>query len=276
MPLPRLLLCALLPFAAMASDTYDMAGKVRAYVYETVQEVEWSSAGDRLRYSTSLTWKLVLKAKSATECNLTILRVQARHEGPGSQRSVDSAGPREADPDPLLGHLTALEGVTFGLILDPSTGTITRVTGTETIAKRVAAAVPNLLDPTGPSPIDEQARALYSPDHLQKLWTAVFALPTGPTRLPLAGPQGGTLIRTWTGSTWTATLAEPEIPVTLGKPPAEVTGLLTGLTGTGGLTLKDGLPHEATGDLTFTLRLTALTQPTEARHHLTWRLAPAL
>ncbi len=276
----RLLACCsvlVLPFApVLGVESYDFAGKTRAYVYDTVQEVSWTSAGDTLRYTSGLTWKLLLRGRSATEVQVTILRVQARHEGPGSRRSVDSAADAGTDPDPLLGHLTALEGTTFGLTVDPATGLVSRATGTESIAKRIAAAVPNLVDPSAPSPIDEQARALYSPEHLQRLWSAVFALPPGPTRLPLAGPQGGTLVRTWTGATtWTATLAEAEVPVVMGRPPMEVAGTLGGLSGGGTLLLAGGLPQEATGDVTFTLKLTALTQATEARHHLTWKLAPA-
>jgi hypothetical protein len=274
----RPLCCLVLPLvAACAADLYDFTGKTRAYVYETRQEVSWASAGDRLRFTTAMTWKLVLKGRAPGEAGVTVLRVTARHEGPGTVRTVDSAADPGTDPDPLLGHLAGLEGVTFGLSVDPATGAVTRVTGTEAIAKRVAARVPDLVNPTGPSPIEDQARALYSPDHLAKLWTAVLALPGGPTRLPLAGIPNGTLVRTWgANGTWTASLAEGQAPVTLGQPPTQIACFLTDLKGGGTLTLANGLPEKATGDLTFTLRLTALTQPVESVHHLTWSMAPVL
>lgn len=274
--LARTCLCGgLLYPSAPGAEGYDFGTRIRAYQYETTQEVVWASVGDQVRSTTSMTWKLILKGKGPGEAAVTVLRVQARHEGPGVRREVDSAADPGTEPDPLLGHLTALEGVTFGLTVEPTTGVVRAVTGTDMIAKRVAAAFPNLLDPAAPSPIADQARALYSPDHLGKLWTAVLALPSGPAHLPLAGPQGGTLVRTWTGDAWTATLAEPEVAVRLGRPPTDITGVLTGMTGQGTLRLAEGLPQEATGEVAFVLRLTALTQPVESRHRLRWRLTEA-
>jgi hypothetical protein len=187
---------------------------------------------------------------------------------------VDSAVV-DADPDPLLGHLTALEGITLVLTVDPATGLVEQVAGTDELARRIAAAVPNRLDPSGPSPLATAARATYTPEALARLWTTVLALPQGPARLPLAPPAGGTLERTWNGTAWTARLAEGSVPVTVGTPPTDVTGTLADLTGNGSLTLDGGLPRTAQGEVSFTMRLTALTQPVESRHRMTWALTPA-
>jgi len=94
--------------------------------------------------------------------------------------------------------------------------------------------------------------------------------------VPLTGPLTGNLVRTWTGSTYALALptGQSELALTLMPEPAGVSGVLREVSGGGSTSLVDGMPGAGTGQLGFTLGLTALTQPVVQRHRLTWRLVP--
>lgn len=274
-----LILCAVgLP--AIAADYHFTAGEIRRYLVETRQDVAWDSAGDHLTFTSTLStmqaWKCVGVDGGTATIEASILRVIAKHQGPGSDHHFDSALRISNDPavaDSLLGHLKALDGVTLTLRIAQATGE-TQVTGGARIAETIAKRAPNLMDPLAPSPLAAQAQQLYSDANLSRIWSQTLALPAfAPQAVPLGEPLTGTLVRTWKGTAYTLT-GEVTGTAVIAKEPTAVTAAVSHVAGDGKLALAaDGWPGTAGGSLHFTLSVDALTQPVVQQHTVTWQIA---
>jgi hypothetical protein len=270
--------CLLLALALSASavEYTFTTGQIATYLVETKQTVAWDSAGDHLTFTSTLAtnqaWRCVAVTNGTAQVEATILRVSATQSGPGSEHRMNSAQ-REGTDDPLLGHLAALEGVTLRLSIDQATGATT-VTGGARIIAAIAKRAPNPTDPTGPSPLATQAREAYSDATLSRTWSQTLALPTAaPTPLPLGEPLTGSLLRTWTADRWTLS-GDVGGTALLAKDPSPVTATVSQAGGEGRLVVgADGWPKVASGTLTFTLAVNALTQPVSQQHRIQWQLA---
>jgi len=245
------------------------------YVAQVEQHVAWESAGETLDYVTTISWSWALKVVEATPeravLRLTELRVIASHVGPGSERVVDSSTGEGAD-DPLIGHLAGFDGVALTLTLDPATGVVGAVDGGDQLVARINKRAPGVGAGATP-PHDAAARAAYSSENLARWWTQLLALPAAePQRVPLADPLTGAYLRTWTGDSWKAA-GDGEATATLGTGPSAVALAVRDLAGEGRMVVRDGMPELSSGAMTFTLELTALTQPVAQKHHLRWSLA---
>lgn len=257
------------------------AGQGLIYDYTVKQDVAWESAGDRLSYVTTMNWRFAVQPEAITpervELVVTVLRVQATHTGPGSDRRVDGALPAGNDgrDDPLLGHLLEMKNAVLTVVLDPRSGVVSEVRGGDELVKRLAKRFPPAF-PGDPPPLEAAAKAAYGNEALVRQWNQLLALPgSGTQTVPLGPPLEAALERTWTGSAYTLALpaAKPRLDVQLLKDPTPVSGVLADLAGEGRVDLQDGAPKRATGTLRFTLTLSALTQPVVQRHQLTWTLA---
>lgn len=251
-----------------------------AYLSTVTQQVSWESAGDRLQYASTVSWKFVLLPVAVTperaELAVTITRVTASHQGPGSARRVDSLLPADQDghEDPLLGHLLELKGATLTVIVDPRSGAVAEVRGGDELVTRVNRRFPAAF-PGDPPPLEGAAKAAFGSAALARQWSQLLALPGAePQRVPLAQPLAGELERRWNGQTFTLALPAgvTHLDGELVKDPTPVTARLAELAGSGRMELKDGVPQASGGDLRFTLTLNALTQPVIQRHQLTWSL----
>jgi hypothetical protein len=271
------LLLPVLAATATAADGYTFAGPPRMYQYRLTQQVAWDSAGDHLAYTTELGWKVLLAGRGQRDgrCEVlaTVLRVTASQRGPGGEHAYDSAGRGD---DALFGHLKAVEGAVLTLVVDPRSGKVDTVRGTEAMVEAVARRAPDQADPGAPSPLAESARQAYAPARLARLWSQVLACPAaGPEPLPLGEPLGGEAQRTWKGQEWTLMADGVARPVTLFAEPVPVAGRVVGLAGGGANRQRDGWPESAAGKLSFTLELAALTQPVRQEHRLSWSFAAA-
>ena len=263
-----------------AADYSFKVGEIRRYLVETKQEVAWDSAGDHLAYTSSIAtmqvWKCIANDGGIATVEATILRVIAKHQGPGSEHRFDSALKMSSDPsvsDPLLGHLKALDGVTLTLRISQTTGA-TQVSGGERIAETIAKRAPNLMDPTSPSPLAAQAQQTYSDANLSRIWSQTLALPAGaPQQVPLGEPLTGTLTRAWKGTSYTLT-GDIGGTAIVAKEPTAVTAAISAVGGDGKLSFTaDKWPGTVGGSLHFTLTMSALTQPVVQQHTITWQLA---
>lgn len=254
------------------------------YVYDLTQTVNWESAGDKLTYTTTLAWSFTLRATAVAaervDLEAVILAVQASQVGPGgpgTAHRIDSRTETDQDggDDALLGHLLALKGAVLTLVMDPRTGRVAEVHGGEGIVERINRRAPAAFPGEAP-PLAAQATALYSSEALARQWSEMFALPGdgGVQPITLGPPLAGTVERRWTGTSYALALptGTDHLDAQLVKDPNPVSASLGKLVGSGKATLAGGLLGEATGDLAFTLTLSALTQPVVQNHHLTWRL----
>jgi hypothetical protein len=273
------------PAAAAVPGYRFTVGRNQLYAYSLDQAVTWESAGDRLEYHTKLTWKFLLAVTEATAgravLEITILRVQATHDGPGSRRLVDSGRPEGQDgsDDPLIGHLLALNGAVLTVVVDPATGRVAEVRGGEAIVARINQRAPAPFA-GDPPPLEAQAKASFGSEALARLWSQLLALPTTmPERVPLGPPLGGEVERTWQAN-GAYVLAFPggvdRLSVKLVPDPTPVETTLSELGGSGRIAQNDGLPGESKGEVLFTLTFNALTQPVAQRHRLQWRLDPLI
>lgn len=268
-----------------ATAGYGFTAKAsQLYVYSTKQTVAWESVGDRLTYTSTLTWKFALTVAEATAeralLDATILRIQATHDGPGSHRQIDSGAKDGEDggSDPLLGHLLALNGSILRVVVAPGTGQVSEVTGGEAIIARINKRAPAQTPGDAP-PLDAAARTAFSGEALARIWNQLLALPAASaTRLPLGPPLNGEVERTWTGNTYTVKLPAgvDRLNATLVGDPTPVAVVLSELTGSGSTSQAKGMPGTGKGELAFTLTFQALTQPVVQRHILTWELTPLL
>lgn len=259
-------------------------GASQLYVYSVKQQVAWESAGDRLSYTSTLTWKFALTVADVSDeravLDATILRVQATHEGPGSRRQVDSGatGGNDGGDDPLLGHLLALNGSILRVTVAPATGQVSAVTGGEAIIARINKRAPALTPGDAP-PLDTAARAAFSSEALTRIWNQLLARPsTSPSRLPLGPPLGGEVERTWQGDAYTVALpaGTDRLDATLVGDPTPVAVVLSELKGGGSTSLAKGLPGAGKGGMSYLLTFQALTQPVVQRHTLDWELTPLI
>jgi hypothetical protein len=254
------------------------------YVYDLTQTVNWESAGDKLTYTTTLAWSFTLRATAVAaervDLEAVILAVQASQVGPGGPSAahrVDSRAEADQDggDDALLGHLLALKGAVLTLVMDPRTGRVAEVKGGDGIVERINRRAPAAFPGEAP-PLAAQAMALYSSEALARQWSEMFALPGdgGVQPITLGPPLAGTVERRWNGTSYALALptGTDHLDAQLVKDPNPVSASLGKLVGSGKATLVGGLLGEATGDLAFTLTLSALTQPVVQNHHLAWRL----
>lgn len=269
--------------AASALPGYGFTvGANQLYAYSLKQSVAWTSAGEQLTYTSTLTWKFLLAVTEATPeravLTATILRVQATHEGPGSKRMVDSSAKdgQDGGEDALLGHLLALNGAILGVVVSPATGQVSEVRGGDAIIARINKRAP-ASTPGDPPPLDAAAQAAFSSAALTRIWNQLLALPsTTPVRVPLGPPLNGEIERTWQGDSYTLRLPTggERLNAILVGDPTPVSAVLSDLTGTGGTSIAKGLPGPGKGELAFTLAFQALTQPVLQRHTLAWELTP--
>lgn len=258
-------------------------GTSQFYVYSLKQTVSWTSAGDQLTFTSTLGWKFLLTVAEVTAeravLDVTILRVQASHVGPGTRRIVDSSLKigEDGGDDPLLGHFLALNSAVLHLMVVPTTGQVTDVRGGDDIVARINARA-KTKTPGDPPPLDAAARATFSSEALTRLWNQLLAQPVaGTTRVPLGPPLGGEVERTWEGATFRLRLpaGTERLNTTLVGEPTPVAAVLSELTGTGNTSVgSNGLPGAAKGDLAFLVTFQALTQPVVQRHTLAWELTP--
>jgi hypothetical protein len=272
-----------LPAGNPASGYRFAVGTNQFYVYSLKQTVAWASAGDQLSFTSTLGWKFLLTVAEVTPeralLDVTILRVQASHMGPGTQRVVDSSLKigEDGGDDPLLGHLLACHMAVLHLSVHPTTGQVSEVRGGDDIVTRInQRAKPTT--PGDPPPLDAAARAAFSSEALMRLWNQMLAQPVaGITRVPLGPPLGGEIERVWEGSTYRLRLpaGSDRLNATLVGDPTPVSAVLSELTGSGNAAVgSNGLPGAAKGDLAFQVAFQALTQPVIQRHSMVWELTP--
>lgn len=269
------------PGRAPAGYTFAV-GKTTLYTYDLSQQVEWQSAGDTLSYTSRVGWEFSLTPSQVTpercELAVVILHVIASHAGPGGSHLVDSRLPvdRNGRDDPLLGHLLALDGAQLTVVIDPRSGVVEAVRGGDEIVKRIDQLYPAAVEGEVP-PLDAQSKAAYGSGALARLWGEMLALPGGDgvvQSVALGGPVAGTVERRWQGSHFTLSLPQgtAHLDGALLSDPTPVTASVSAISGGGDTALRSGLPFTSTGELRFTVTLSALTQPVVQRHHLTWTL----
>lgn len=264
---------------AAAAEYAPQVDQVRFYAWRTTQAVSWNSAGDALRFSSEITWKLALRCAAVEggrmRLKATFITVTASHRGPGVEVSLDSATGAGGD-DQLLGHLLALVGKTLDLEVDRATGAVASVTGGEALIAAINQRAPPAV-PGDPPPLDAGARAAYGPEALARLWSQILALPGASSTVALPPPfaAGSTIERTWKDLAWTVALPKDAAPAfELARDPTPVRGTVKGLSGSGTNSLAGGLPGRCEGRLAFTMVFDALTQAVDSQHELTWELRP--
>jgi hypothetical protein len=275
------------PIAPTSPATVDAlrfdVGTSQFYVYSLKQTVAWTSAGETLTFSTTMSWKFLLSvtevAPERITLDATILRIQASHSGPGRNRAVDSNLSIEHDggDDPLIGHLLALKGAVLRITIAPTSGLVTEVRGGDEIVARINKRVPSVI-PGKSSDLEPAAKAAFSSEALTRLWNQMLVQPTtGVTRVPLGPPLGGEVEQVWQGSTYRLSLpaGTNHLNATLVGDPTPVSVVLSELTGTGTTSVgKNGLPGVAKGELGYLVTFNALTQPVAQRHQVIWELTP--
>lgn len=262
---------------ALAAAEYDpKPDALRLYAWTTKQEVNWKSAGDELRYSTEIVWRLALRCAAVDGPRMTLkatfVSVRATHRGPGTDIALDSSTGAGVD-DPLLGHLIALVGNVLSLDVERATGRVLAVQGGEAVIAAINARAPAAVV-GDPPPLDAQARAAYGAEPLARLWSQILALPGPEAEVPLPAPfTAGGMRRAWKDQAWSVSLPAGAAPVfELSKDPQPVRGTVRTLGGGGTIDLAGGLPASASGRLEFTLAFEALTQPVETVNTVRWEL----
>lgn len=272
----RSLTLCLLVVVLAAVEYAPKADQLALYKWTTTQSAQWQSAGDDLRYDTRIAWDLALRCAASDGPRMTLaatfIKVEALHRGPGTDIRVDSASGAGAD-DPLLGHLLVLVGKTLTLDVERATGRVASVGGADEIIAAVNRRAPPAV-PGDPPPLDAQARAAYGPEALARLWSQILVLPGGDAQIVLPAPfTAGSLTRTWTGLAWTVNQPVGAAPAfELSKDPTPVRGTVSQLSGSGSLVLAAGMPGKASGSLSFTLAIEAMTQPVQTLNTVAWTL----
>jgi len=269
--------------ASAADDAWRFVpGEPHVYLYSVQDQTSFESAGDKLSYTSSFSWKLVLARHDVPDVGgkitlgVSILRITASLDGPASHHAIDTDAPSsEARHDPLFGHLFDLNGAGFVLLLDPQTGVVSSVSGGEQVAARISKSEPSAFSADEASPLEAAAKAAYSSQALSAVYSQLMALPVGGSQeVPLTPPLHGALIRTWDGGQYALALPHgtTSLPITLGSGPLAVTGAISEVVGQGSVAPHRGVPGTADGHLAFTLTLTALTQPVIEHQVLTWTM----
>ncbi|GDY12410.1 hypothetical protein LBMAG53_12880 [Planctomycetota bacterium] len=289
--------CAVAALAtpAQAGESYAMtAGEGRTYGWHCEQTVFQQTLGDRIEHRTIIDWDLDLLCREVLpdriRLSLTVLRVQASHQSPGTRSRIDTGADREPDPgkDPVLGHLAVFHHATIGLELDPATGRVLAASGGERL---VAAALAHLRAKLQGEPsaiLAERTRAAYADPALARMWTRILERPpagAGSATAALTesweldgGVVRGAVDRRWSGAAYTLALPAGvrSLPVTISSDPAlPVTGSIESVTGDGVVRpLTGGWPGGMSQSLGFRLVLDASTQPVTQEHRLTVDFAP--
>lgn len=271
------------PVTTGLGDSYKFVEKRPSlFAYALKQTVQFVSAGDKLEYTTTMTWKFALVPikveENSAQLSITILRIHATHDGPGSRRQIDSSLPYEQDghDDPLIGHLLAVAGTELQVTVNPQTGQVNNVTGGEAVIARINKLAPPLF-PGEPGPLDAAAKKTFSDEALTRMWNHLMSLPQSkPHAVPFGPPLSGALERQWTDTTWKDGLpaGTTSLKVDLLQDPTPLSVTITNVQGEGKRTVVDGLPGPCTGKLAFDMLFQALTQPVVQRHTLTWELTP--
>jgi len=280
----RIAICLLLLGGLAAADGHAFAeGDRHRYVYAVEDTVRWSSEDDELAFRSHLRWVFVLVvgevAEERAELLVTFLGVDAGIRGPASEHRYatvdeDTGEERVGADDPLFGHLAALEGATLELSVDPRTGEVGEVGGTDDLVarmKRYQRRRDGIVDPA----LIERVRAAYAPAELARIWSRILEVPgEGADRLDLGERLGGHLARTWNDGAWEVALPEDESArptVMLAGAPKPVEVRMSALEGSGYNEFSDeGLLLGGRGAIDFTLAGEALTQPLEQHHELRW------
>jgi hypothetical protein len=256
-----------------------VVGQPRLGAYSLRQESLVTTAGDHVKYVTTVNWRFVVMPLAVTpehaQVAVSVLHADATLDGPGSIDHVDTdSDDSTMRQDPLFGHLYALRNARLVLEMDPRTGVVLDVSGGDAIAAAVAKDAPSGLGPGSPSPLEAAAKAAYAPQTLARLWTAMLARP-GQADYPLGPPLNGMARRTWTGTDYTLALApgSEHLEATIGQAPVAVAAQVQTLAGTGSQGLGRDLVGTSAGTLHVVLAMTALTQGAGVEETVTWSLA---
>ena len=301
---------AALATPAQAGESYAMTvGEGRTYGWRCEQTVFQQTLGDRIEHRTVIDWDLDLLCREVLpdriRLSLTVLRVQASHQSPGTRSRIDTGSDlaADADPgkDPVLGHLVVFDHATIGLELDPTTGRVLSATGGERLVAAALAHLRAKLQGEPSAALAERTRAAYADPALARMWTRILELPpaaagsatgssltgsslTGNAATVAetwdfdAGVVRGAVDRRWSGAAYTVALpvGTQSLPVTISSDPAlPIAGKVESVTGDGVVRpLVSGWPGGMSQTLVFRLVLDASTQPVTQEHRLTVNFAP--
>lgn len=257
-------------------------GEVRRYLFETKQDVNWSSAGDQLAYTSTIAIEWSCFAEQVSEEAVVliwrVLDLRATHSGPGREHRLDSAQEIGGD-DPLLGDLMVYHLVPLTVTIDPRSGSVRSVSGHQRLIDRLNQRHP-APNPLAPAPRQAAAEKAFDPLRLQQLFGRLLAVPqsgegsTLPLDLGPDLPAAATL--QWEGSRFQMTLAESdETPsVDLHTNPTPVSLGLQALSGEGETRIDEsGVLQRSTGTYTMEIAGTAMTQGFHQTHEVTWQVA---
>ncbi len=244
------------------------------YIYTTTMTTEQHTLNDKLTFTTQMEWKLFCEVVSqdneTTHLRMTWYDIAAHHKGPGSQHTYDSTITEKQD-DPLLGHFAAFHGIAIDLTWNHASQSITAVSGGKKLIAAINARKPGAFGEAGP--LNTPATHLYNNEALTQLWKNIIFIPrVAAEEITLRTPVTGSLNRTWNGNTYTLTLPADQnsLPVILHKAPAEVSGEITHVNGSGLVHIENGKLKKTEGNLTMHISLTALTQALTQVNTIRW------
>lgn len=266
--------CSLMQASETVGPHRFVQDRVDVYVYTLRQEVTLVTAGDKMTFSTLLNFEYALRPRQVTdqrvELEVRLQRIKGAHCGPGSKHVIDTKGESteaRGEQDPLLGNLFSLIDIPLILVVDPASGRVVEVRGTEALAQALRTR------------LGENAEALegaiqgsWTADHIGRLWTRLLAVPgTAKETIDLRPALPASVERTWEGTTWKDQLAPGEPPIlNLHSRPTPVSLTLIKAEGTGRSQWRQGVLEVINGDLEATWRGTALSQPVEQLQRIRW------
>jgi hypothetical protein len=254
-------------------------GEARSYISETKHVILWESAGDRLRYTTTISLELscYVQAASAEEVTLVwrVLDVKATHKGPGRDHLVNSVSQQGLD-DPLLGDLMVYHLVPLTVRIKPHSGEIIAVNGTQQLVDNLNKRHP-APNPASTPPRAGIAQKAFDPLQIATLFARYLAVPgSGDGKLNLGPAVSGHATLKWEGERYKLGLpsnADDQPRITLGTNPLPVELAITSLKGSGGSALNSaGVLNKADGEYNMTLAVSALTQDVKQEHTVQWQI----